>query len=65
MRIDAGGSEGINQDLVYRKNIITESFQQDCGGQTLTIISQVKPSPLEVNIVSTGKLSPYGKTFQD
>ena len=66
MRIVAGVDDEIVQTLKYRENLIQKWFKQmNCGGQTVLLIAQVSPSPLEISLSSSGALSPLGTTFID
>ena len=50
MLITAVEDTEVTQTLAYRNNVIEQAYGQDCGEQTVSIISQVSPSPLDVTI---------------
>ena len=65
MRVVSGTGEGSVQTLIYRNNVIEQWYGQDCGGQTVALVAQVSPSPLEIEVGSSGALSPKGETYID
>jgi len=65
MRIVAGVESEVLQELAYRTNSIQRSYGQNCGGQTVSLMAQVDPSPLDIVVSSSGAPSSWGDPYID